>query len=170
MRKIIICIFFVLAFICSCSEKNVTAHYWLDKAKANDTDPKKAIDYLNKAIQLQQNYADAYIIRGKIYFKLNQYQHAVEDFNETIRLQPDDFEAYKNRGISNFKLKQYQHAIEDLDKAISLQPHDADTFKCRGYLYFEQGNKNLGCVDAKKSCDLGDCQLLKVAKGKGQCS
>ena len=136
IRKIIICIFLVLTFICSCSEKNVTEHYWLEKAKAlNDTDPKKAIEYLNKAIQLQQNYADAYIIRGISYVKLNQYQPAIEDLNKAIRLKPDN----------------------------------ADAYKCRGYIYFEKGNKNFGCLDAKKACDLGNCQLLEVAKNKGSC-
>ena len=71
MRKIIICIFLVLTFICSCSEKNKTASDWLEKEKAlwngkQYTDPKKAIEYLNNAIKLQPNNAETYTKRGML--------------------------------------------------------------------------------------------------------
>ena len=170
MRKIIICIFLVLTFVYSCSEKNVSAHYWLEKAETSiDTDPKKAIEYLNKAIQLQPNYVEAYFIRARVYEILGQHQRAIEDFNEAIRLKPNYVEAYKSRGVVYNFLLQYQRAIEDFNKAISLKPDNADTYKCRGYVYFEQGNEKLGCSDAQKACKLGNCQLLENAKGKGQC-
>jgi len=62
MQKIIILIFLILTFICSCSEKNKTASDWLEKEKAlwdgkQYTDPKKAIKYLNNAIKLEPNNA-----------------------------------------------------------------------------------------------------------------
>ena len=171
MRKIIICIFLVSIFIYSCSEKNAGAPYWIERAEASaSTDSRKAIEYLNKAIQLQPNYAETYFIQGRIYYEnLHQHQLAIEGFNEAIRLNPKYAQAYQSRGVVYYSLQQYQRAIEDFNKAINLKPDNADTYKCRGYVYFQQGNKKLGCLDAKKSCDLGNCQLLEVAKGKGQC-
>jgi tetratricopeptide (TPR) repeat protein len=169
MRKIIVSIFLVLTFLCSCSEWGQTALGWFNKALAlNYTDPEKAIEYLNNAIKLQPKYVDAYHLRGINYATLKQFQPAIEDFNEAIRLQPTYIDAYKSRGVTYTTLLQYQRAIEDFNKVISLKP-DADAYKCRGYVYFNQGNKKLGCSDAKKACDLGNCQLSEVAKNKGNC-
>ena len=171
MRKIIVSIFLVLTFLCSCSEMSETAVDWFDKADAlrdgeKYTDPKKAIEYLNNAIKLKPDLAEAYHIRGITYAKLNQYQRAIEDFNEAIRLQPNDAEAYQSRGVTRTALLQYQRAIEDFNTVIRLKPDNADAYKCRGYVYFNQGNKKLGCPDAKKPViwETANCQKWLTTK------
>ena len=170
MRKFIISIFLVLTFLCSCSERSKTALDWFSEADAlNYNDPKKAIEYLNNAIRLQPNYANAYNIRGISYTKLEQYQRAIEDFNETIRLKPDFTNAYVNRGVAYALLLQYQRAINDFNKAIRLKPDNVNAYNSRGYVYFKQSNKKLGCQDAKKACNLGDCKLSELSKGNGYC-
>jgi tetratricopeptide (TPR) repeat protein len=170
MHRIIICIFFVMTFICSCSDKSETAVDWFKKAEAiKNTDPEKTIEYLNNGIKLQPKVFAAYYNRAIAYEKLGQHQHAIEDFNEAISLKPDNANSYHNRGVTYTVLLQYQRAIEDYNKVISLKPDFADAYKCRGYVYFKQGNKKLGCPDAKKACALGDCKLSEMAKDKGYC-
>jgi tetratricopeptide (TPR) repeat protein len=174
MRKIIICIFLVLTFICSCSEKPKTASDWLEKEKAlwdgkKYSDPKKAIEYLNNAIKLQPNNAETYTKRGGTYYDLGQYQQAVEDFSKVVTLKPDYADAYINRGVAYFKLGQYQQAIEDYNKVIILKSDYKDAYNKRGATYLMLGNKELGCPDLKKACSLGDCKLLELAKSKELC-
>ena len=140
MRKIIFSLFLILILLCSCSKINEEAVVWFNKANAlwdgqKYTDPKKAIGYLNNAIKLQPDYAQAYYNRGNAYYGLGLYKRAIKDYNETIRLKPKDIDAYYNRGNA----------------------------------YFFLGNNKLGCLDAQKACDLGDCKLLEVTKGKGNC-
>ena len=140
MYKIIVPIFLVLTFLCSCSERNETAADWSNKAvtlwvDGKYTDPKKAIEYLNNAIKLQQNNADYYNKRGTAYYNLGQNQLAIKELNEAIRLKPDYVDAYDNRGI----------------------------------IYLLQGNKELGCRDVKKACELGECKKFEVAKGNRLC-
>lgn len=170
MRKIIISIFLVLIFLCACSGKNEEALDWFNKAVALDyTDPQKSIEYLNNAIKLQPKFGTAYFLRGNTYAKLNQHQRAIEDFNKAILLKPKDADIYQSRGVEYTMLLRYQPAIEDFNKAISLKPDRADVYKCRGYVYFSQGNKERGCADAKKACDLGNCVLSELAKNKRYC-
>jgi tetratricopeptide (TPR) repeat protein len=170
MRKIIIPIFLVLNFLCSCSERSETALYWFNKAKAlNYTDQKKAIEYLNNAIKLNPSYADAYNDRGIAYTQLGQYQRAIEEYNEAIRLKPDNVDTYNNRGIVYFNLGQYQRTIKDSNEAIRLKPDNANAYNNRGASYLKQGNKNLGCRDLQKACVLKKCELLETAKSKGLC-
>ena len=129
----------------------------------------RAIEDYNQAIHLQPDYAYAYINRGDAYYKLGQYRRAIKDCNEAIRLKPDNALAYSNRGKAYAKLGQYQPAIEDFNKAIRLHPDDINAYNNRGFAYLLQGNNNLGCRDAQKTCEMGLCIVLEWAKGKGQC-
>jgi len=36
----------------------------------------------------------------------------------------------------------------------------------RGDAYLNQGDKESGCRDAQKACELGNCKLLESANGK----
>ena len=128
-----------------------------------------AIEDFNAAIHLKSDYAYAYNKRGASYSELGQYQRAIEDYNEAIRLKPDYAKAYYNRGDAYIKLGQHQHALEDYDKAIIYKPDYADAYNNRAFIYLNLRNVKLGCNDAQKACELGECNLLKAAKGKGDC-
>ena len=173
MCKIIFSIFLVLTFLCS-SAMSETAVDWFYKANALSdgkkyTNPKKAIGYLNNAIKLQPNYIDAYVNRGNAYYGLGQYQRAIEDYNKAILLKPDYAKVLFNRGTAYSKLSHHQSAIEDYNEAIRLKPDYVDAYYNRGYVYLNQGNNNLGCLDAQKACALGDCKLLEQAKDRDRC-
>jgi tetratricopeptide (TPR) repeat protein len=128
-----------------------------------------ALEDLNKAIEMKSDYADAYGNRGVIYSNLGQNQRAFEDFNKAIQLQPDFADLYNNRGVAYTKLGLYQSAVEDFSKAIDLNPYYADAYYKRGVVYLAQRNTALGCRDALKACDLGNCEILKSAQSKGDC-
>lgn len=173
MRKVFVSIFLLLTFICSCSEKSAKSHTasdWFSEAAAlSYTNPQKTIEYLDSAIKLKPDYADAFNERGIAYSQLGRYQRAIDDFNEAIRLKPDRFDTFNNRGIAYSLLNQYQHAVENFNEAIRLNPNNVNSYNDRGVAYFKQKNKILGCLDAKKACSLGKCNLLEAAKGKKYC-
>ena len=130
----------------------------------------RAIDDFNEAVRLKPDYALFYNNRGTIYDDLGQHQRAIEDYNDAIRLKQDYTEAYFNRGIIYGRdLGQYQRAIEDFNEAIRLKPDYAGGYSNRGIAYFMQGSSKPGCFDAQKACELGVCNTLEWAKGKGYC-
>jgi tetratricopeptide (TPR) repeat protein len=156
------------------ASQGLTAVDWFYKAYAlwaegKFNNPKKAIEYLNKAIKLQPDYARAYIGRGLAYFDLDLYQLAIKDYSEAIRMKPDYADAYYNRGLTYLLLGQYQLAIKDYSETILLKPDFVEAYYFRGDAYFIQGNNNLGCRDAQKACILGKCKSLEHAKGQGKC-
>jgi tetratricopeptide (TPR) repeat protein len=154
--------------------QGLTATDWFKKAVAlwngkKYINSKKAIEYLDNAIKLNPDYADAYYSRGFAYYDLGQYDPAIRDYNKAIRLQPKDAIAYNNRGKAYAKLSQYKQAINDFNEAIHLQPADVNAYNNRGFAYLLMGNKKMGCRDAQKACDMGLCIVLKWAKRKGYC-
>ena len=130
---------------------------------------KNSINLWTHASQVTKDNFLAYSRLGNAYGKLGQHQRAIENFNEVIRLKPGYFIAYNGRGISYESLGQSQLAIENFNEAIRLKPDYAEAYNNRGRTYLLQGNKELGCLDAQKACELGNCKLLEAAKGRGYC-
>ncbi len=56
-------------------------------------DPKKALDYFSKAIEIDPNYADAYFARGFTYVQLNDKESAKADYNMCLKIKPNYTEA-----------------------------------------------------------------------------
>ncbi|MFA5324024.1 MAG: tetratricopeptide repeat protein, partial [Smithella sp.] len=129
----------------------------------------KALDDLHHAIGMKPDYAEAYGNRGIVYSHLGRNQEALGDFNKAIQLNPDHADLYNNRGVACAKLGLYQSAIADFSEAIRLKPDYSDAFYKRAVVYLEQGNKELGCRDAHRTCELGNCGILKSAQDKSDC-
>ena len=92
--------------------------------------------YFDKAIEHNQNFAEAYYKRGLVYLDLKQYDKAIEDFNQAIKLGSSHAaEAYYNRGVAYLHRERY-------DKAIH-----AETYYNCGVEHFnkEQYNEAIGC-------------------------
>jgi len=143
MRNISLLIFLFFTFFCS-QAMSETAEDWLNKAGALSngskyTEPFKAIEYLNKAAELQPENAEIYYNRGVAYDNLGQYQPAIKNYNQAIRLKPDYAEAYYNRGTIYNELSQYQQAISDFNQAISLKSTDAEAYHNRGFAHDRLG-------------------------------
>jgi tetratricopeptide (TPR) repeat protein len=129
----------------------------------------RAIENVNEAVRLKTDYAPRYYLRGNMYNNLGQYQRAIKDYNEAIRLKQDYADAYNERGGAYLKLGQYQLSIKDYDEAIRLKQDYADAYNNRAFVYFNQEKKELGCGDAQKGCELGNCKILEGAKIRGYC-
>lgn|GEM_PF-1351350 len=114
---------------------------WFNKAfmlcrigKCTDN-AQKAIEYLDNAIKLKPDYAEAFNNRGNAYFELKQYQKAIENYNEAIRLKPQRAESFNNRGMAFAMLGENKKAIEDYDQAIQLKSYYPEAFNNRGSAY-----------------------------------
>lgn len=131
----------------------------------------ESIKHYDKSISLEPYFVDAYNNRGSAYFRLGQYQPAIEDFTKAIRFSNDvnTHTYYNNRGSAYCKLGQYEPAMEDFTKAINGKPDYMEAYKNRMIACFTQGNNQYCCQDAQKICALGNCRWLEDAKRRGVC-
>ncbi|MBN1364055.1 MAG: tetratricopeptide repeat protein [Syntrophaceae bacterium] len=145
------------------------SYYNLGKVYDNLHKYDLAIKKYNYAIRLKPDYEDAYYNKGIVNFNLGNYKKAIDDYNEAIMLNSKSAKAYNNRAAAHFMLGQYQRAINDYTEAIRLKQDYAEAYNNRGYIYLNQGKEELGCIDAHKACELGNCRILEVAKIRGLC-
>ena len=128
-----------------------------------------AVADFSSALRIKPVYAEAYINRGAAYNNLGKHRLAIEDLNRGIEIKPGYAEAYFNRAVAHNARRHYSEAIEDFNRVIEIKPAYAVAYFQRGMIYFNHGDIDPGCRDAKKVCELGYCELLEVAQSNGYC-
>jgi len=156
--------------------KELSATDWFEKGiKFYPGNLKEATNAYSKAIQLNPQYAEAYIGRGAAYDDLGNFQQAINDFGKAIELKPRSAEAYYNRGATYYRLVvfgsgaadksgNFQRAINDLSKTIELNPQYAGAYIMRGLAYDKSGNYQQAVNDFTKATQLDPQQASLYIK------
>lgn len=110
------------------------ASVWLRKEKYHN-----AINDLNAAIEIYDEYADAYSQRGVVHFHMGTLHLALKDMNKAVELEPNNPYRYSSRAYIQGHLKQTELAIQDYKKAIELDPEDAVAQNNLGLLEEQMG-------------------------------
>ena len=101
-----------------------------DKPKSKTDNIESSLDYYNQ---------------GNAYYKLGDYERAIENFSQALRLNPKDVKAYVNRGNARYEVaqhsgdpdKDYKAAISDFDEALSLNKNETEAYVKRGIVRYE---------------------------------
>ena len=112
-----------------------------------------AIEKFNQSIKYKENI-DSYFFRANCYFKLHEFEKAVNDFTKVIEEDSLSSTSYYNRANAYFFLEKYELAIIDIEKAILIEPNAADLYNNRAVI--KEKLSLPYCDDYKKSCVLGD--------------
>jgi tetratricopeptide (TPR) repeat protein len=133
-------------------------HYNRGKTFYNNGNYDSAIAELNNAIRLNENYAEAYHLRGIVYsfWRINT-NLAIQDLTQAIRIDPNNASYYNTRGATysnraNFDanadtVADLNRAIDDYTQAIRINPNNADFYSNRGSCYSNLGSYNQAILD-----------------------
>ncbi len=92
----------------------------------------EAIVYLNKAIEIDPKYAQAYLVRGNIKSEFEDFHGAMKDYNHALDFNPKMADAYFERGNAKMKLQDYYGAIADFSSTITLNENHIEAYFRRG--------------------------------------
>ncbi len=105
-----------------------------DREAGNYINPKKALIFLDRSIELNPNKVEAYIGRGLAYTKLNNLNQALINFTKAIELEPNA-KNYFSLGSCLFKFDKNKEALKYLDIAIQYDPNDIPCLCLRAGIY-----------------------------------
>ncbi|UEG49906.1 tetratricopeptide repeat protein [Ferruginibacter lapsinanis] len=105
-------------------------------------DTTKALEDINRAIQLNNKDANMYFERGKIMARLQKHEEAEADFSLALGLQPNAVDALMARSIEKRLLKKYESAFRDIFQAASLDSTNPKVFNSFGNLFLEVKDYN----------------------------
>ena len=117
-----------------------------------------AIESYSNAIKLERSFSKAYLGRGIVFNKLQDYDSAQKDFLEAINLGMRNGLIYQLLGDVNFNTKNYQKGIPYYDLAIKYSEKDeyaATAHYWRGYSFLKINSIDDACADFKIAYKLG---------------
>ncbi len=118
-------------------------------------DTATAVVEIEKALKLNRNALNAYIMRADIAINSKRdFESALNDMNEAIKLQPKLAGLYINRAYLRYNLDDYFGAMSDFDYAIELDPLNATALFNRGLLLSEVSANDRALNDFTKVLDL----------------
>ena len=124
---------------------DVVGHYELGQAQRS-VDTAKALAHLDKAIELDPNYAPARTARGSLYYQDGRPEAAVKDLEIAVSLRPDDAAGLDRLGQAYAALDRASDAVRVLRKAAQLAPDDSKTL-----LHFARALADAGNMDESKT-------------------
>ncbi len=117
------------------SVKAETAEDFLLKAsiKKDRGDLDGAVDDLNKALEINSVYTEAYLYRGTVFVALKEFEKAINDLNFVVKSNSKSsmqLLGLERRGVAKFFMKDYPGAAKDFIAAIEINP---DEFPASSY-------------------------------------
>ncbi len=101
-------------------------------------DTELAIDALTQAIAIDFNDHVPFSLRGRLYFKQQQYLKAIVDFCRSLDLYPNQPEVIAWRGEAYLKNGQSQPALEDFELALTHDPSLVRSYCGRAHVLAER--------------------------------
>lgn len=104
------------------------------------TDPEKALDDFNKAIELDADNPEHLLARADFYNGQKKYDEAVADIDAVIEQHPDVAGSYLVKASLLREQAKFDEALAALDKAAELAPSAPGIYQQRGELYRMKGD------------------------------
>jgi tetratricopeptide (TPR) repeat protein len=89
---------------------------------------------INKAINIEPQNAELYVIRGEVFAGLQRHDRAINDYDQAIQISPQH-KAYFLRGTAYSFLGKYEEAIRDYSQIIEQNPQYPRVYIERGWMY-----------------------------------
>lgn len=112
--------------IISYDPSNHLAFHLMGRARKNKGDLELALGDISKAIELNADFLDAYLLRSEIYLKMENGVSALKDIEEVIAREAEEENACLLRGTIHVFLKDMTAAEEDFYKVLELNPFNED--------------------------------------------
>ena len=171
MRKIgivVVMIFMIILTSCSYIATSGDQFALIGISEFKRGEHLKAVDHLNKAIELgveKYDLKEIYSILGNTYLELDMYEKAIENHKMAIEIDGEFYEAWVNLGIAYRQSGDFDSAEECYSIAIELNPDYAELHSSLGTLYIlkNEGEKAVEAFELAISLD----PTLSITYGNG---
>lgn len=146
-------LFFSFIFNCYSHPPELDA---LDKGMAYSKDKNhgEAVREFTKAIEINPDLIEGYVVRGATYLQIGDLDRAIFDYDKVISVNPDFAFAYIQRGTAHLRKHNLDQAMQDFDNAIRLNPNSTVAYKSRGDVYYLKGALDQAIADYDQAISL----------------
>ena len=118
-------------------------------------DDRKALESLNRALQVDPEMPEVHQSLGEVLYKMGETSEAVAHYCAALRLVPDDFQTHHNLGVALATQGKFEEAAVQFSEAVRLIPRSVNAQR-----NLAQALARLGRLDEAKAHEL-EAQLLE---------
>jgi antitoxin component YwqK of YwqJK toxin-antitoxin module len=122
-----------------------------------------AVRTLDKAIELNPNYSDAYFHRGTAYFHDFKFDEAIKDYDKAIELEPLYMESLSNRAFARLRKYEFKNS-----RTLSKNQY-VTVLATKDKVEIPKDEQEQICADLNKGYQLGDTKPMIVDAMKNYC-
>ncbi len=112
-------------------------------------DDQKALESLNRALQVDPEMPEVHQSLGEVLYKMGETSEAVAHYNAALRLVPDDFQTHHNLGVALATQGKFEEAAVQFSEAVRLIPRSVNAQR-----NLAQALARLGRLDEAKTHEL----------------
>jgi len=114
----------------------------------------EAMAAIEKALQIDPNYAQAHNQAGNLFFSQANLDKAASHFETALKIDPQNVSAYHNLGLIYGQQGKPELAIQYCQRAISLDPNSPEAHNNLGSIYLSQGRFSEALAELGKALSL----------------
>ncbi len=140
------------------SKEQEKYHTLLSKANQQfrDGNYQGSIKTLDKAIELDPDYSDAYFERGTAYFHDLKFDEAINDYNKALELEPLHMKALSNRAFARIRKYKFKGS-----RTLS-KTNGVTVMASKDKAEMPKEEQEQICADLKKGYQLGDKKQMII--------
>jgi tetratricopeptide (TPR) repeat protein len=143
--------------------ENATANYMLAQAVLGQNDLINGIARLTKAISLNEQLADARLLRAKTLLKMGDVKGADEDVNWLMEHTEDEEDVLLMAARVAHAKGNDDEAIDIYNKVVEVNPFQIDAYRERGKIKYDRGDKLGAQEDMQKVLELNPEEMADVS-------
>lgn len=113
----------------------------------SDTDTLKAVEMMDKTIELDPNDVDAIAAKAMILLQKQDYPNSELAYDQAINLSPRQTGYYINRALARYQQKNLRGAMDDYNTALQISPDNYLAHYNRALLSMRVGENNRAIED-----------------------
>jgi len=124
----------------------------------------KAAQAYDKALAIDEQYLEARLRLGDVFYNMNQFDQACRQFELCLKLRNDSQAALFGLAQSQMALKQFRQAGASLEKLLKADNRDAQAWLMRGDAAQQLGQKEIAVSSWQQACRIGSPMISRTAQ------
>jgi tetratricopeptide (TPR) repeat protein len=148
----------LLAISTSCivSAQNAKQFYKTGLTFVEAGNHKDAIEQFTKALNVDPEYAQAYVERARSYEAAGDLQNAADDFKRALTFEQKESELYYDAARVNYSLGNFNDALELINKSIALDKKSESAFRLLSRVQMSLEDYSNSLISINKAITLKD--------------
>jgi tetratricopeptide (TPR) repeat protein len=168
MRNSIKLALLLLAIGTSCivSAQNAKQFYKTGLTFVEAGNHKDAIEQFTKALNVDPEYAQAYVERARSYEAAGDLQNAADDFKRALTFEQKESELYYDAARVNYSLGNFNDALELINKSIALDKKSESAFRLLSRVQMSLEDYSNSLISINKAITLKDTPENNFYRGQ----